>query len=226
MLADIKCGYCDSLFRPRLRRSKYCSQECFKLSRKPQLKLCAACQKPFRPWSREKAIYCSRSCSVRANNNKKGRRIHICKNCQTEFNPRHRSLLYCSQECYREFHYLAFIERWKRGEETGNEKNVGTVRPYVRRYIKDKFGNKCCQCGWAEVHSVTGKVPVQIDHIDGDWRNSREENLRLLCPNCHSLTPTYGTLNMKNGSRGRNPSLDALRKSDRGVRRLHHEEGA
>lgn len=34
-------------------------------------------------------------------------------------------------------------------------------------------------------------LPLEVDHIDGDWRNNRIENLRLLCPNCHSTTDTY-----------------------------------
>jgi hypothetical protein len=34
-------------------------------------------------------------------------------------------------------------------------------------------------------------IPLELDHIDGDRTNNRIENLRLLCPNCHALTPTY-----------------------------------
>lgn len=34
-------------------------------------------------------------------------------------------------------------------------------------------------------------LTLQLDHIDGDRRNHRSENLRIVCPNCHSQTPTY-----------------------------------
>ncbi|MEU5328618.1 HNH endonuclease signature motif containing protein [Streptomyces parvus] len=34
-------------------------------------------------------------------------------------------------------------------------------------------------------------LPLEVDHIDGNWRNNRPQNLQLLCPNCHSTTDTY-----------------------------------
>ena len=57
------------------------------------------------------------------------------------------------------------------------------------------------KCEWNEIHPITGNVPVQIEHIDGNSDNNSLENLKLLCPNCHSLTPTYGALNKTNKGR-------------------------
>jgi len=34
-------------------------------------------------------------------------------------------------------------------------------------------------------------IPLELDHIDGNHQNNALDNLRLLCPNCHSLTPTF-----------------------------------
>lgn len=66
-------------------------------------------------------------------------------------------------------------------------------------YLIYKHGEKCMECGWDKVHPITKKVPIQLEHIDGNSENNSLNNLKLLCPNCHSLTPTYGALNKGNG---------------------------
>ena len=69
----------------------------------------------------------------------------------------------------------------------------------IKRYLIDLYGDKCMECGWCEINQVTGKVPIELEHIDGDSENNSLENVKLLCPNCHSLTPTYKALNIGNG---------------------------
>ncbi|MEU9160335.1 HNH endonuclease signature motif containing protein [Streptomyces sp. NPDC048424] len=49
---------------------------------------------------------------------------------------------------------------------------------------------QCARCG-IEARWRGHPLPLEVDHIDGDWRNNQAGNLRLLCPNCHSTTDTY-----------------------------------
>ena len=78
-------------------------------------------------------------------------------------------------------------------------KHGGIVSAYVKRYLREKYNNRCQQCGWSEINKYSNKVPLEADHIDGNYKNNSIKNLRLLCPNCHSLTPTYKALNKGSG---------------------------
>lgn len=55
---------------------------------------------------------------------------------------------------------------------------------------------RCELCGWAR-KSLDGRIPLELDHINGDRKDNRLVNLRILCPNCHSLQPTHRGLNQK-----------------------------
>jgi len=132
--------------------------------------------------------FCNRSCAGIYSNSKKPNKIkgkYFCKNCGKEISyPK-----FCSYECYEIFRYNDFIKKWLSGEISGTVKN-GTSG-MVKRYMIEKHRNKCSKCGWEEINQFTGKVPIDLHHIDGNKFNSKEGNLELLCPNCHSLTPNY-----------------------------------
>jgi hypothetical protein len=47
-------------------------------------------------------------------------------------------------------------------------------------------------CSWCEIRDWRGQpLSLHLDHINGEHTDNRLENLRFLCPNCHSQTPTY-----------------------------------
>lgn len=110
--------------------------------------------------------------------------------------PKRNSYKYCSNICQRSFEYHTYISEWKEGKRIFNTKNVSR---FIKRYLKETFGEKCSICGWQQKHPVTGNVPLEVDHKDSNPSNNSIDNMRLLCPNCHSLTPNFRNLNKGKG---------------------------
>jgi hypothetical protein len=59
---------------------------------------------------------------------------------------------------------------------------------------------QCELCGWAK-RTANGYLPLELDHVNGDRTDNRLENLRILCPNCHSLTDNYRSRPRKKSAR-------------------------
>ena len=123
---------------------------------------------------------------------------NYCKNCNKEIK---QDKQFCSQECFNEFKYKEYIRKWKNGLVDGLSGYA--VSKTIRKYLFEKYNNMCAQCGWGEKNPTTGKVPLEVHHQDGDYTNNTEDNLILLCPNCHALTPTYKAINKGNGRKDR-----------------------
>lgn len=69
-----------------------------------------------------------------------------------------------------------------------------------RRLLKDGILKN--ECSWCGVSAWRGKpLSMQIDHINGINNDHRLKNLRMLCPNCHSLTDTHGAKNRGRASK-------------------------
>ncbi len=129
--------------------------------------------------------------------NKGKHKKSICLNCGCEYNiGRNSNGKYCSNKCQKEYEYKQNIKRWKNGELTGCDK-WGQISPFVKRYLLAKTEYKCEICGFNTLNKYTGLTILQIHHIDGDCMNNKEDNLQVLCPNCHALTENWGRNNKK-----------------------------
>jgi RNAse (barnase) inhibitor barstar len=134
--------------------------------------------------------FCSQSCNATFNNKKRGCKTHEikgCLNCGEKIKNK-----FCNKECY---HFFINEEIRNKIEENSEIFHEGTIK----KFLIKKYGEKCMDCGWGKIHPITGKVPIQLEHIDGNFENNKLENLKLLCPNCNSLTLTFGALNKGNG---------------------------
>lgn len=128
----------------------------------------------------------------------------LCLNCNKEL-VKHQTK-YCCLDCQNEYIYKQYIDRWQNGLEDGMRGEL-QISNHIEKYLRNKFNNQCTQCGWHKINPYTNKIPLEVEHKDGNYKNNQEENLDLLCPSCHALTPTYKGANLNKGRSGRKKLL-------------------
>lgn len=165
---------------------------------------CLNCQEDFEALISENRKFCSGSCSSSFNNNLrpkkekkikkrvrifKEKNIGICQYCKIDIIKKdgRTQAKYCSSKCQSEFQLNNRIAKGQASTKT------------LKLFLIKNNGEKCMKCGWCEKNPISNKVPIELEHKDGNSENNNLENLELLCPNCHSLTPTYKALNKGKG---------------------------
>ncbi len=172
-----------------------CSLKCtISMKYEQQSKQCENCGKDIK----QNLKFCSRSCACKVNNRKR-KIVGSCLHCGKEVR---KGGDYCSRSCFFKYKTNLLLKMWLSGEVVGYSGKTKSLKLFVRRYIFEVFGSACSICGWDEKHPVDGAILTEIDHIDGNAENCKLDNLRVLCPNCHSKTPTYRARN-KNSKRNR-----------------------
>ncbi|QGV80422.1 HNH endonuclease [Streptomyces ficellus] len=89
--------------------------------------------------------------------------------------------------------------RGHRRRRSAEEILVEDLSPHASRTPNERLKRAMLESGCIERCALCGITPtwqghplrLEVDHMDGDWRNNRMENVRFLCPNCHSTTDTY-----------------------------------
>lgn len=158
--------------------------------------LCLYCGKPI-VYEKRHNKFCNSSCAATYNNlHKKPKDYGKCLYCGKPLNRSGKK--YCNNKCQAQYKKQQFLEQWKNGLHNGHIPN-GQISVFIKNYLLEKHNYTCEKCGWGQINPYTNKVPLEIHHIDGNWENNSEDNLQVLCPNCHSLTDTYKASNKGNG---------------------------
>lgn len=149
---------------------------------------CSLCQKDLEYEDRHKK-FCTHNCSASFSNEKR-KKIIPCLMCQKATKSKKK---YCSAKCQQNYMKEQDLVKFLNQEDI----NLGHSR--IRNLLIYKYGAKCMVCNWDKKNPATGKCPIELEHIDGNAKNNSLDNVKLLCPNCHSLTATYKALNKGNG---------------------------
>ena len=120
-----------------------------------------------------------------------------CLNCENAIPNRND---YCNNKCQSEYQTNTKLNEWLNGTNI-IQKGGCSIPPWMRRYLYEEAGHKCSECGWNQTNEYSGIIPLEIDHIDGNAYNNIKNNLKVICPNCHSLTKTYKNIGSRKSAR-------------------------
>ena len=99
-----------------------------------------------------------------------------CLNCNNKIDKRK---IYCNRKCLMSY----IVKQWSLGNES--TPITSNILNHIKSYLIEVRGESCEECGWNKIHPNTGKVPIDLHHKDGNSQNNKQENLILVCPNCH-----------------------------------------
>lgn len=155
--------------------------------------ICEECKSPT-----NNPRFCGHSCSTKHQNRTqhwrnisgKNKKFHPCNAC---LKPCELRRTFCSGKCHKQFLYDRIINTWKKTGEIG--------KSTLYTYLFKKQNGCCSSCGINDWNNKP--IRLEIEHVDGNSGNNFENNVCLICPNCHSQTPTFKGRNKGNGRHAR-----------------------
>ncbi len=145
---------------------------------------CKNCHKAILYENKKTNKFCSHSCSAIYNNINRAEK-RFCVFCKKET----KNQKFCNKRCFSDHK----INATKNLIEQGKKVKDSTFK----NYLIEKNGHKCQMCGTIE----WGGKPILLilDHVNGNSEDCSLDNLRLICSNCDTLTPTYKGRNKGKG---------------------------
>ena len=204
-----KCKSCDFQTENKYQLGSHCQKIHTKLTVKQKGKFkrflfskeCLKCKKIFTVERKEKfdgtisvskkeKKFCCLQCANSRNTNKEVITRISCKNCKQSFKKK-KGKFFCSKKCYNENKYKTKLELVTK---ENNFFILTSKSSTVRNFLIKHYGHKCSICN---IENWMGeKVPVVMDHIDGNSDNWQFTNLRIICRNCDGLLPTFAGRNV------------------------------
>jgi hypothetical protein len=164
-------------------------------------KLCRQCTEPIPYAKRIYNVFCSHTCRAAYYGSLKSQRVTQpwhCKSCHKEhYSVPYKHKNFCNMRCFNDNKISNSVKRFHKG--------MLSDRGSIKNCLTKLFGYKCSMCGLDRWQGH--KLSLELDHVDGNAGNNQPSNLRLVCPNCHSITPTWKGRNRGLGraSRGIKP---------------------
>ena len=163
---SIKLNRTHSSVRLKLQKLGYKSSDEQKITKK-----CLFCDNLIETTLSSEKKFCNNSCSA-SYNNKLRKKVNYCSNCNIEIASWR---IFCSNKCQGQHERSVIFEKIENGDTSFHHDTM-------KKFMIYKYGEKCMECGWCSVHPTTGKVPIQLEHIDGDSTNNSLNNFPYKSP--------------------------------------------
>ena len=143
-------------------------------------KLCKKCNGVI-PYEIRRNVFCSQSCAASYNNigvRRHGNPPRNCLLCGKIIKIRSGGIAFCS---------ISHARIYNANKNISDENKLSSKS--MKKYLIETNGRKCENC---KLEEWIGKpIPLDVHHIDGNRKNNKLGNLKLLCKNCHGLTDNY-----------------------------------